>query len=42
MGEKEGLGFGILRRISNIQHECPMFKFENEDGDEDVYVYEKG
>ena len=34
----ERAGFGVLKRISNIQHECSMSKFE----DEDVYVYEKG
>ncbi len=32
MGEKEGIGFGILKRISNIQHECSMFKFGDEGG----------
>jgi len=32
LGEKEGIGFGILKRISNIQHECSMFKFGDEGG----------
>ncbi|NLE67846.1 MAG: hypothetical protein GX608_10520 [Lentisphaerae bacterium] len=27
-------GFRVLKRISNIQHECPMSKFEDEDEDE--------
>jgi len=35
LGEQEGKGFGVLKRISNIQHECPMSKFEDEDEDED-------
>ena len=32
LGEKERIGFGVLKRISNIQHQCPMAKFEDEGG----------